>query len=237
MKREKAVDKSRDRPDKTGLAVGEREPQSAQLASFMAHDTPPRILESELTPRVRAAIEALKGEIDRLRREVQGLRKKLIEAERAANQDTLVPVLNRRAFVREIARFIAFAERYGTPASLLYVDLDGFKAVNDALGHAAGDAVLHHFSLLLSANVRDTDVVGRLGGDEFGVILAHATREQACQKGAGFADALRASRPSWRGQTVAVKFSFGAHELRAGEDPDIAIACADSAMYAHKRAR
>ena len=78
----------------------------------------------------------------------------------------MLPILNRRAFVREISRFIAFAERYGTPSSLLYFDLDNFKAVNDAYGHAAGDVVLRHFSDLIASQIRDSDVLARLGGDE-----------------------------------------------------------------------
>jgi diguanylate cyclase (GGDEF)-like protein len=149
----------------------------------------------------------------------------------------LLPILNRRAFVREIARFIAFVERYGTPASLLYLDLDGFKAVNDTHGHAAGDAVLHHFAALLAAHVRGTDVVGRLGGDEFAVVLAHASLEQARIKGESLCRALNNNPLRWQGKPVAVSCSYGTHELRAGENADAAMASADLAMYAHKRER
>jgi diguanylate cyclase (GGDEF)-like protein len=184
--------------------------------------------EREVTPRVRMAVAALTGEIDRLRREADGARKKLLEAESAANQDTLLPILNRRAFVREIARFIAFVERYGTPASLLYLDLDGFKAVNDTHGHAAGDAVLHHFAALLAAHVRGTDVA---------VVLAHASLEQARIKGESLCRALNNNPLRWQGKPVAVSCSYGTHELRAGENADAAMASADLAMYAHKRER
>jgi diguanylate cyclase (GGDEF)-like protein len=191
----------------------------------------------EFTPRVRMALAALMGEVERLKRETDATRKKLLDTERAANQDMLLPILNRRAFVREIARFAAFAERYGTPAVLVYLDLDGFKRVNDLHGHAAGDAALHHFAGLLTSHVRGTDVVGRLGGDEFGIVLAHATLEQAQAKSEILIATLRDNPPRWQGKAIALSFSYGAYELRAGENADTAIANADQAMYASKRAR
>src|SRR5260370_41409753 len=84
------------------------------------------IPEVEFTPRVRDAIMTLMHEVDRLRREVEQTRGKLEDMARTADQDMLLPILNRRAFVREITRFTAFAERYGTPSSLLYFDFDDF---------------------------------------------------------------------------------------------------------------
>ena len=132
------------------------------------------IPESEFTPRVRDAIMGLMSEVDSLRRELGDTRKRLDEVEKSADQDGLLPLLNRRAFVRELTRYIAFTGRYNTPASLIYFDLNHMKKVNDTHGHAAGDAVLKHFSEVLQTQVRDSDSVGRLGGDEFGVLLSHA---------------------------------------------------------------
>src|SRR5262249_45080327 len=126
---------------------------------------------------------------------------------------------------------------YGTPASLVYFDLDGFKSVNDTHHHAGGDAVLKHFVSVLQANVRDSDVVGRLGGDEFGVILTHANQETAGWKVSSLADLLRMSPALWNGKKIPVSFSYGAFELKAGESADTAMARADEAMYAQKRAR
>ena len=154
---------------------------------------------------------------------------------RRADQDQLLPLLNRRAFVRELTRYINFATRYSTPASLVYFDLDGFKSVNDTYGHAAGDAVLSHFADTLLAHVRDSDVVGRLGGDEFGIILSHADQAQAHKKASALSATLNASPPLWRGKAIQVGFSYGAFELLGDDDADNAIARADEAMYAHKR--
>ncbi len=195
------------------------------------------IPEAEFTPRVRDAIVTLMGEVDSLRRELTDTRARLEEAEKTADQDHLLPLLNRRAFVRELTRYIAFAGRYGTPASLIYFDLDGFKLVNDSFGHAAGDAVLEHFSQILLANVRDSDVVGRLGGDEFGVLLSHANQDQAHKKADSLARDLNAGQAMWQGRVIPVSFSYGAFELKAGEDAATAMARADEAMYAQKRGR
>jgi diguanylate cyclase (GGDEF)-like protein len=193
------------------------------------------IPKEEFTPRVRKAIEMLMREVERLSRESQETRTQLDDLIRTADQDMLLPVLNRRAFMREISRFIAFAERYGTQAVLLYFDLDHFKSVNDAHGHAAGDAVLRHFCTLLSDNIRDSDVLGRVGGDEFAVILAHSSLQQAKEKGAALMRHLRQQQPFWNGREVPLTFSCGAYELRAGQTADCALAEADRAMYAQKR--
>jgi diguanylate cyclase (GGDEF)-like protein len=195
------------------------------------------IPEAEFTPRVRDAIMTLMGEVDTLRRELQQTRSRLEEVERTADQDHLLPLLNRRAFVRELTRYISFTSRYGTPASLVYFDLDGFKLVNDTHGHAGGDAVLAHFAQILQQNVRDSDVVGRLGGDEFGVLLSHANQDQAHKKADQLANALNTQPTIWQGRTIPVSFSYGAFELKAGEDANTAMARADEAMYAHKRGR
>ena len=193
------------------------------------------IPESEFTPRVRDAIVTLMGEVDNLRRELSTLRVRLDEAEKNADQDQLLPLLNRRAFVRELTRYIAFAGRYGTPASLIYFDLNGFKAINDTHGHAGGDAVLQNFASVLSDNVRDSDCVGRLGGDEFGVLLSHADQAQAHKKADILAEKLRAAPTAWNAKSIPVSFAYGAFELKAGDDADLAMARADEAMYAHKR--
>ena len=140
------------------------------------------IPEAEFTPRVRDAIMSLMGEVDTLRRELTRPAHRLEEAEKTADQDQLLPLLNRRAFVRELTRYIAFTGRYNTPASLIYFDLNHMKQINDTHGHAAGDAVLEHFADVLLAHVRDSDSVGRLGGDEFGVLLSHADQDQALRR-------------------------------------------------------
>ena len=195
------------------------------------------IPEAEFTPKVRDAIMGLMSEVDSLRRELAQTRTKLDEAEKTADQDGMLPVLNRRAFVRELTRTIAVTDRYNTPASLIYFDLNHLKKTNDTHGHAAGDMVLAHFASVLTANVRDSDCVGRLGGDEFGVLLSHANHIQALKKADRLAATLQASPIQWNGNTIPVSFAYGAFELTSGDNPDVAMARADQAMYAQKKAQ
>ncbi len=193
------------------------------------------IPDNEFTPRVRDAIMGLMQEVDSLRRELTQTKARLDEIEKTADQDQLLPILNRRAFVRELARHIAITGRYNTPASLIYFDMNFLKKVNDEHGHAAGDAVLLNFAQILTRNVRGTDAVGRLGGDEFGVLLSHATQEQALMKADRLAEALRAAPTEWQGGTIPVSFAYGAFEMKPGDNADIAMARADEAMYAQKK--
>jgi diguanylate cyclase (GGDEF)-like protein len=222
-----------------GAAAYARRVEAAATIAPVDEIAPASVLgipESEFTPRVRDAIMGLMSEVDNLRRELTQTRARLDEAEKTADQDQLLPLLNRRAFVRELTRYIAFSGRYNTPASLIYFDLNHFKQINDTHGHAGGDAALKHFAETLLAHVRDSDCVGRLGGDEFGVLLTHADQSNALKKADVLAQALHASPTIWNGQNIAVSFSYGAFELKAGDNADLAMARADEAMYAQKRA-
>src|SRR5690349_9378527 len=96
------------------------------------------IPEAEFTPKVRDAVIGLMNEVDSLRRELAGTKNRLDEVERAADQDGMLPLLNRRAFVRELTRYISLTGRYSTPAALIYFDLNHLKQTNDTHGHAAG---------------------------------------------------------------------------------------------------
>lgn len=192
------------------------------------------IPEAELTPKVRSAIITLMAEVDRLRQELEQTKGRLGHLEKLADQDTLAPVANRRAFVRELSRVISYSERYKAPSSLIYFDLNGFKAINDSMGHAAGDAALLHVARLLVENVRESDVVGRLGGDEFGVILAHADERQAHEKAASLAQQVAESPVEYEGKSFAVQLAYGTSTFAGGESVSDAIAAADRAMYANK---
>lgn len=165
------------------------------------------------------------------------LRARLAQAELEADRDPLTKLLNRRAFLRALHKALSFVERYQTPAAVVYLDLDGFKAINDGFGHAAGDAVLRHIARLLRQNVRDSDIVGRLGGDEFGLILAHASLGEAHQKADRLAAMIRSQPCVYAGVSHRVCASIGVRALDMQDDPETALARADEAMYAEKHAR
>jgi diguanylate cyclase (GGDEF)-like protein len=175
--------------------------------------------------------------IERLSAERNDLAARLEAAEALAERDTLTPTLNRRGFLRELHRTMSEAERYKAPAAVLYIDLDGFKAVNDTHGHAAGDAVLRHVGAQLVESVRESDIVGRLGGDEFGVILNRASAEEAHAKAASLNAHINASAIVHAGVAHRIRVSVGVHAIAFAEDPETAIARADEAMYADKYAR
>lgn len=193
------------------------------------------IPEDEMTPRVRSAIMRLMTEVDRLRVEMEHTLRRLGETERLANLDPLAPISNRRAFVRELTRMIAFTDRYGTPSSLIYMDLNDLKAINDRYGHAAGDAAIVHFARVLLENVRESDFVGRLGGDEFGVILVQADENTARKKAEVLSAKIMAAPFEWQGNRIELGFAHGVYSFRQGEDADRAMAEADKAMYERKR--
>ena len=204
--------------------------RQADSAAFLG------LTETDLTPSVQAALTTLLAEIDELRGEVGRLKARLNEAEDLADQDPLTPLLNRRAFVRELRRVLTFAQRYGGPASLIYFDLDGFKAVNDRFGHAAGDAALGAVAERLRANVRESDILGRIGGDEFGVILVQADLSAALAKAAALAAAIE-SEPIQCGEWLApLKISFGVRQIDPALTAEQVLSEADAQMYARKRA-
>ena len=192
------------------------------------------IPEAEFTPKVRAAIMTLMEEVALMRRELETTQRRLSDVERLADQDALLPIANRRAFVREMSRVASYSMRYHAPASLVYFDINGFKAINDTYGHAAGDAALQSVAELLVRQVRESDIVGRLGGDEFGVILVHADEAIANTKAQSLAEAIRSNPLDWEGERLNLDVAYGVYALKPGVDIGEALAKADKAMYAHK---
>jgi diguanylate cyclase (GGDEF)-like protein len=195
------------------------------------------IPENELTPKVREAMSMLLAEVDTMRNEIDEQRQRISHLEELADQDTLTPVVNRRAFVRELTRVVSYGERYSTPSSLLYIDLNGLKQINDTYGHPAGDAALMKLATILTEQVRGSDVVGRLGGDEFGVLLVNAEEAVATEKALQLTDIIDSNPLFWESHEIPINVSFGAHTFTGGEDAGDALAAADRAMYVQKNAR
>ena len=191
--------------------------------------------QEDLTPGVRLALRHLVEEVAGLRQELGLTLTRLAELERLANEDSLAPISNRRAFLRDLVRTIGYVERYDAACSLLYFDLNGLKAINDTFGHAAGDAALIHVAEVLLAQTRRSDAVGRLGGDEFGVLLNRVDQVAAEAKAQCLTEAVADTRLVWQGRTIPVSVACGAHSLEAGEDPSLALEAADRAMYRNKR--
>ncbi len=152
-----------------------------------------------------------------------------------AIRDQLTGLLNRAAFDDALERAVAQTQRQGAPA-LLLIDLDGFKGVNDTLGHLAGDDVLVEVAKVLTSAVRRGDVVARLGGDEFGILLPRTAAQDARRRGERLV-AAATSAPGLHpaGAPAAVNFSVGVGWLAdPAAGPDLFVV-ADDAMYAAKR--
>lgn len=188
------------------------------------------------SPLTDAAVIDPHAEIERLRAEVEALRLRAEAAEAAADHDVLTPALNRRGFVAVLERTMAYCKRYEATAVLLYLDLDGFKGVNDSLGHAAGDAALVHVANLLLANSRAADAVGRMGGDEFALLMLNAGLDEGRDKAARLNAAL-AEGFDWNGTRAPLGGSFGVRAWVDHEDAEVWLAEADAAMWVRKRGR
>jgi diguanylate cyclase (GGDEF)-like protein len=193
--------------------------------------------ESELTPKIRDAILTLIAEVDALRRELGEARQRIGYLERLADEDTLMPIANRRAFVRELTRMMSFAQRYSTPSSIVYFDINDLKQINDRHSHAAGDAALLQVARVLIDNVRNTDVVGRLGGDELGVLLVQTDETLAQQKATQLAQAVAAKPLLWQGKEILLSVAYGIYSFSGAENAGDALDAADRAMYEAKRQR
>ena len=186
---------------------------------------------------MRNVLQSLSGEVDTLKAELQASRTRIGELEQLADTDPLSGVLNRRGFVRELNRAIAMSDRYRTPSSLVFADLNDLKVINDNFGHAAGDAALGHVARSLSANIRKTDAVGRLGGDEFGVILTGTDAMTARVKAKSLAESVAGAPVEWAGVPFNASVSVGTVEISKGATAEDALSAADLAMYAVKRRR
>ena len=235
------------RPGDPAGAVARREPAAKTSGSASAstaqsagatRDTASimGVPESELTPNVQRALLTLMGEVDQLRKETEALRAKIRDLESLADRDVFLPVLNRRAFLREVSKALALAERHDAPSALIYLDLNGFKAINDTHGHAAGDTALAQVAELIAAHVRETDAVGRLGGDEFGVVLTLTPAASAERKAEELADTIASTPIVHDGVEMTLGAAWGVRALERGVDVETAMAEADAAMYARKTA-
>jgi diguanylate cyclase (GGDEF)-like protein len=155
--------------------------------------------------------------------------------QRQATTDDLTGLVNRRRFLEALDGEIVRAEALGTPVSIVLVDLDHFKLVNDRFGHAAGDEVLRQFAARALAHLRDVDVAGRLGGEEFAVVVPETNAAGA----AAVAERLRGSLarlPLPAGaESALVTASFGVAERVQGEGGSDLLRRADAALYQAKR--
>jgi diguanylate cyclase (GGDEF)-like protein len=185
----------------------------------------------------RSVAMRLAEEVNRLELELAAARSRMAALETRAEIDPLTDLVNRRGLERELKRALAYVKRYGTCAVLIYVDLDGFKSVNDRHGHAAGDAVLKAVAMVLTRQVRASDLVARLGGDEFVMLLWNLPEADAPAKARSLEAAVGRMTAPYGGATLSVGASAGSTMLLPLDTVASVLERADRAMYNRKTGR
>jgi diguanylate cyclase len=180
--------------------------------------------------------ERMGQRIRELERSAQTMEADLRQEQQLAATDPLTGIANRLVFEQHMARACTEVTRTGAEISLLVLDIDRFKHINDRFGHTAGDRALRIVAEQLRAGLRPADLLARYGGEEFAVILPDTTADAALR----LADSLRLGieKLGFHGQQrpVRITFSCGVTALQAGDTPDSAFGRADRALYAAKRA-
>jgi diguanylate cyclase (GGDEF)-like protein len=183
-----------------------------------------------------ADVQRLVEEISRRRGQVAQLQERVEQLDHLAHQDSLIDLPNRRGFLRELDRLIARVSRYDAKAAMLYVDVDGLKTINDGCGHLAGDQALIQVAGLLASGVRKSDVVARIGGDEFGILLENADEASAHETAARLIDMIAGCEFLHDGESLPLSVAIGVGMIEASDTAESVMARADHEMYRRKAA-
>ncbi len=168
-------------------------------------------------------------------RDVTGQRKFVREMSHQATHDALTGLYNRRVFEDRLAQLLANAGTDGVQHALLYIDLDQFKIVNDACGHIAGDQLLRQLAAILRKEMRLSDVLARLGGDELGILLHNCLAEEALIVARKLLQTINDFRFVWKDRTFSIGASIGLVSFGgAKESAASVLSAADAACYSAK---
>jgi len=182
------------------------------------------------------ANQQLQQDLASAKEEIKEQRRMLDSYMAEALTDPLTGLGNRRKFDQELGRRFAQWRRVGTPLTLVLVDVDHFKRVNDEHGHIAGDAVLHDVAQVLAECVREMDLVARYGGEEFGMILPGTTLNEGMTVAERVRSAIAARTFQYAGRELQVTVSAGLSEAMLINDSEVLVARADMALYSAKDA-
>jgi diguanylate cyclase len=181
-------------------------------------------------------VEATRQELDLARQQINRVHEDLERAEALAITDPLTELPNRRGMSEAIRRELSRARRYKSDLCFAIIDIDHFKRINDRHGHAVGDEALVHLANVILPGIRETDVLGRYGGEEFLLLLADTPLPGAEFTVSRLLRMLERSPLHTRDGPVTMTFSAGLAQWQVGESAEQAIERADQAMYAAKRA-
>jgi diguanylate cyclase (GGDEF)-like protein len=172
-----------------------------------------------------------------LRASLSEMRERMDALEERDDRDTLTPLMGRRRFLAELERIAKQAGRHGTPAALLHIDVDNLDAINAGHGRLAGDAALIHVAKTLGGLIRSTDILARLGGDQFGLILDHLDHNSAIETAGRLARCIAADPLDLGHAMVGIEVSIAVATILPGDGVDDVMHRADRNLRAAKEER
>jgi diguanylate cyclase len=184
--------------------------------------------------RMIAGNSTLKSELARSKENLEVQRQQIENLKTAVRIDALTQIANRAYFEEKLAEMLRLRNRYNDPFSLLLIDVDNFKTINDTYGHIAGDRILKGVALKLKATIRESDFISRLGGDEFALILVKLHSDRAVELGWKICRFMEESRFLLDGKELTITISIGVTEAIKGDNPEDLIKRADKALYLAK---
>src|SRR5690606_16138225 len=170
-------------------------------------------------------------------RRIERQEKRIRELESLSVTDELTGLLNRRGFDMHLGKALAQSRRGERRGVVLMIDLDRFKQINDTYGHAAGDGFLQAVAAVLTADVRECDVVARIGGDEFTVLMTDLDGSNCAARAQALSDRLNSHSVDWHGTVLPISASVGYVEYASTDSPSEILQRADELMYLQKNAR
>ncbi len=176
-------------------------------------------------------VSKTKADLENVNRRLLNAQKKL---RKQANTDSLTGLFNRRSYFQSVKKEISRYKRQQRPFSLLLMDIDHFKKVNDSFGHSVGDVVLHNLARVLLKTARAQDIVARTGGEEFSVLLPEAKKEEAEVMAERIRKTVSKSEMGTQEIGIQITISIGVAEILSGEDVDTIYNRADLALYRAK---
>lgn len=169
---------------------------------------------------------------------IRAQEERIRQLENLALTDELTGLLNRRGFILALQRELSMARRDKNAGGVLVmVDLDGFKSINDLWGHSAGDDYLQAVAHALVTEVRATDIVARIGGDEFAILFTHMNHESGVARMGKLEKSFNSRMIQWRDKVLPLRASFGLSVYAGTDTPEDIMQAADLRLYAHKAKR
>jgi len=211
--------------------ASERAQPEGERDVFTVMDIPAQ----EVTPRVQETLSQIMGEIDKLRHELDHARSHILYLEELSESHTYLPVINRRGLHRELSRMLALGERAGVINTLVCFHVRNIEDIRRKFGHGAAESGMTWAAECLLTNCRDTDIVGSMGGHDFGVILTLADSDNATEKASLLVQALEGGSLPWDGERLTLKTAHGLYSFQPGDRAETVMQQADNDLLKRER--